>query len=79
MPPATSTLADACARLGLTVRQFRRSYTHLFSDARPEHLRGTSSPVLLYRVEVETACEPGGWERLAERRAAGVRRAKLVK
>lgn len=79
MQPATISLDAACVRLGVKKPTFRESYQHLFTDARPPHLRGTTSPRLFFRLEVELACEPGGWERLAQRRAEAKRRQKLVK
>lgn len=69
MDPATVSLREAVARVGVKVSRFKTAYQHLFTDARPPHLRGTSSPRLFYRVELDIACEPGGWEKLAQRQA----------
>lgn len=79
MKPVTIRLAEVCERLGVKKPTFRESYQHLFTDARPPHLRGTTSPRLFFRLEVELACSPGGWERLAQRRAESIRKAGTLK
>jgi len=79
MTPATVPLADACSTLGISEKQFYRSYRKLFSDPRPPHLRKRGANRVLFRLEVEMATQPGGWEMLAQRRAEAERRQKLAK
>lgn len=68
--PAYLTVAEVCVVLGLTPKEFRKSYLSRFTDCRPIDKRKSGSPHRIKRSEVETVVEHG-WAALAQHQAAG--------